>query len=139
MNKQNLISFLVGLIFAIGLGISGMTQPSKVIGFLDVTGDWDPSLAFVMVGAIGIHALSYLVAKKQNKPFLSEKFSIPTNTTIDKSLIIGATLFGIGWGLGGFCPGPALVSLVSISIEPLLFCGGMFGGFFCYKFLSPAQ
>jgi len=135
MNKQHLIAFIVGLIFALGLGISGMTQPSKVIGFLDITGDWDPSLAFVMVGAIGVHALSYLVKQKREKPIFAPDFSIPTNTQLDKPLIIGAVLFGTGWGLGGFCPGPALVSLVSLSSEVLLFCGGMISGFICYKLL----
>jgi uncharacterized protein len=136
MIKQNGIAFIVGLLFAIGLGISGMTQPSKVIGFLDIAGSWDPSLAFVMVGAIGVHAISYLIKAKKQKPILADVFKLPTNTSIDKPLIIGAVLFGAGWGLGGFCPGPAIVSLVSLSSEVLLFCGGMVSGFICYKFIA---
>jgi uncharacterized protein len=136
VNKENIITFLVGLIFAAGLGVSGMTQPSKVIGFLDITGDWDPSLAFVMVGAIGVHAISYVFQRKKEKPYLTEGFSIPTNTSIDPSLCIGAVLFGTGWGMSGFCPGPALVSLVSFASEVLWFCLGMSSGFLFYRFLG---
>ena len=136
MNKQNALTFLVGLIFAIGLGISGMTQPGKVLGFLDVAGDWDPSLAFVMIGAIGVHAISYRLKNTKQKPLLAEEFSVPTTNAIDKPLLIGALLFGVGWGLGGFCPGPAIVSVVSLSSEVLLFCGGMVSGFICYKFIA---
>jgi len=136
MNKENLIAFLVGIIFAIGLGISGMTQPSKVIGFLDITGNWDPSLAFVMVGAIGVHAISYLFQRKKEKPYFAERFSIPTKTSIDTSLCVGAVLFGTGWGMSGFCPGPALVSLVSFASEVLWFCLGMSSGFLFYRFLG---
>jgi uncharacterized membrane protein YedE/YeeE len=129
----------VGLIFAIGLGISGMTQPSKVIGFLDITGNWDPSLAFVMVGAIGVHSIAYQFQKNRNLTFFQSPFQLPTNTSIDKALILGAILFGTGWGLGGFCPGPALVSLVSLSSEVLFFCGGMTAGFLSFKILKDAQ
>ena len=134
MSKPTIIAFLVGIIFAVGLGISGMTQPSKVVGFLDIAGDWDPSLAFVMIGAIGIHALSYLLVKKRETPLLATQFSIPTNQNIDPRLIGGAILFGTGWGLGGFCPGPALVSLVSLQSQVLLFCGGMLIGFIGFRF-----
>ena len=135
MNKTAIITFFVGVLFAVGLGISGMTQPAKVVGFLDIAGDWDPSLAFVMVGAIGVHALSYLVANKREAPLIAPQFSIPTTQVIDGRLIGGAALFGTGWGLGGFCPGPALVSMVSLHSQVLLFCGGMIVGFIGFRFL----
>ena len=126
MAKSNISSIICGIIFSIGLGISGMTQPQKVIGFLDVFGEWNPSLAFVMGGAV----LSYLVLQlwKQRNfsiPVLGGSFQIPTRKDLDRSLIIGALLFGSGWGLGGYCPGPAITSLGSGSLNALLFVVAM--------------
>ena len=111
---MNIITALVsGLIFGIGLVISGMTEPAKVIGFLDVAGDWDPTLAFVMGGAIAMHApLKWFFARRE-APLFADRFHLPTATIIDKKLITGAALFGIGWGLAGFCPGPALTSMAT--------------------------
>jgi uncharacterized membrane protein YedE/YeeE len=102
-------SWLTGLIFGIGLMISGMTNPKKVIGFLDLTGAWDPSLAFVMVGGIFIASIGFFVARKRTLSMLGLPIRIPTLRQIDRPLIIGSIIFGIGWGLAGICPGPALV------------------------------
>ena len=134
--KSLIVSFTVGLLFAIGLGVSGMTQPEKVIGFLDIFGTWDPSLMFVMVGAIGIHSVAYLFIKKTQKPILSSEWHLPKQSQITKSLIFGSLLFGIGWGLAGYCPGPALVSIVTLQNEVLVFILSMIIGMVLYKFYS---
>lgn len=127
--KTLLTSFFAGVIFAVGLCISGMTDTGKVQGFLDILGAWDPSLMFVMVGAIAVYALSYhFWLKKKSQPYFAEKMEIPKNSIIDKRLLIGAAIFGIGWGLAGFCPGPALVSLVSQKSEVWTFVLAMIGG-----------
>ena len=126
MIKTNLVAFLSGVLFSIGLGISGMTQPQKVIGFLDVFGEWDLSLIFVMVGGI----ISYLILqsaiqRRFSTPMLGETFQIPSRKDLDRSLIFGAVLFGVGWGLGGYCPGPAITSLGSGSVNAVLFVVAM--------------
>ena len=126
MAKSNIASFICGILFSIGLGISGMTQPQKVIGFLDVFGEWDLSLAFVMGGAV----LSYLILqlwiqRNFSIPVLGGSFQIPSRKDLDRSLIIGALLFGSGWGLGGYCPGPAITSLGSGSFNAILFVVAM--------------
>lgn len=123
------VSFLSGLIFAIGLGVSQMTLPTKVIGFLDLTGNWDPSLAFVMIGAIGVHFIAYQIKGKMEKPKLADSFDIPSGQQLNGALIIGSILFGMGWGLGGFCPGPALVATISLIPEVLIFSASMLLGF----------
>ena len=126
MAKSNISSIICGIIFSIGLGISGMTQPQKVIGFLDVFGEWNPSLAFVMGGAVLSYlALQLLIQRNFSIPLLGGSFQIPTRKDLDRSLIIGALLFGSGWGLGGYCPGPAITSLGSGSINALLFVVAM--------------
>lgn len=119
---QNLIVLSLGILFSIGLGVSQMTNPNKVISFLDLTGNWDPSLAFVMVGGI----LTYLIGfkwiyPKFTKPALSFRFHIPTSLKIDSKLIIGSAIFGIGWGLSGFCPGPGITSIASGHLEAIYF------------------
>ena len=135
----NLVSFISGIIFAIGLGISGMTQPQKVIGFLDIFGDWDPSLMFVMIGAIIVHSISYFTLKKTQKPKLDSKYYIPTDTKINKSLIVGSLLFGLGWGISGFCPGPGIVSLFSGYTASIYFVISMIGGMFLYRLFSKVK
>ena len=127
---KGLISFVCGIIFAIGLGISGMTDPNKVLGFLTISPSWDPSLAMVMVGAIAVHASLYLLFRKREAPVLDENFSNPAATNITPQLIGGSLLFGVGWGMGGFCPGPAVVALVSLSTDVGVFLCAMFCGFF---------
>jgi uncharacterized membrane protein YedE/YeeE len=128
-----LTAFLSGVIFALGLGISGMTRPGTVLAFLDVAGAWDPSLAFVMLGAIGTHALLLRAILARRTPVLAPRFALPTRREIDGRLVGGAALFGIGWGLAGFCPGPAITSLVGGRVEPLVFVAAMLGGMLLYE------
>ena len=132
-----IVTVISGVIFALGLGISGMTLPQKVIGFLDVT-NWDPSLAFVMVGAIAVHFVAYRFQNKMERPKLAESFEIPNRTDISPQLIFGAILFGAGWGLGGFCPGPALVSLTSLHTTVLVFVASMVAGMLLFHKVFPS-
>lgn len=135
------LSFGAGLLFAAGLGISGMTNANKVIAFLDVLGAWDPSLAFVMVGAIAVHMSLYKFILKRPSPWLTSSFELPTRTDIDAHLVIGAAFFGMGWGLGGFCPGPALVSAAGLGQEALIFVGAMVVGMWAARLVKrpPAE
>lgn len=128
-----IISFVSGFLFALGLGISGMTQPSKVQGFLDVFGHWDPTLAFVMLGAVLSHALVYRFMKGRSSPLLGGSFSIPNRRDVDRDLVLGAAIFGIGWGLAGLCPGPALASLATGRLEVYVFTASMLGGMLLSK------
>jgi uncharacterized membrane protein YedE/YeeE len=128
-----LAAFVAGVIFAIGLAIGGMTKPAKVAGFLDFTGDWDPSLMFVMGGAVMTHAMLYRLIRKRPTPLFSAAFSVPTRKDIDARLLGGAALFGIGWGLSGFCPGPAITSLASGQMSVLIFVTAMLGGMALYS------
>ncbi len=125
---QRISEFVVGLIFGLGLMLSGMTDPGKVIGFLDITGAWDPSLALVMGGAIGVGVFAFAWAKKRRQPMLGEAFDWPASELIDRRVVIGSLVFGIGWGLAGFCPGPALVSLAAGQEKALYFVGAMIFG-----------
>lgn len=109
--KAVLGAVLAGVVFGVGLVVSGMARPSKVLAFLTLSKDWDPSLLFVMAGAIGVHALSYRVARRREAPVAAETFQIPPARGVDSRLVIGAAVFGVGWGLSGFCPGPSLVAL----------------------------
>lgn len=129
-------SFIVGVLFAIGLGYSGMTQPQKVVGFLDVFDSWDPSLLFVMVGAIGVHFITYRLIRRRNLPVLTQEWHVPTKNAITPALIIGSLLFGIGWGLGGYCPGPAITSIASLEIKPLIFLISMFSGMYIFRIID---
>ena len=139
MAKSNISSFICGILFSIGLGISGMTQPQKVIGFLDVFGEWNPSLAFVMGRAVLSYlALQLWIQRNFSVPVLGESFKIPSRKDLDRSLLIGALLFGSGWGLGGYCPGPAITSLGSGSLNALLFVIAMgFGMLLADRVISP--
>lgn len=126
-----LVSFAVGALFAVGLGVSGMTQPEKVIGFLDFFGAWDPALVFVMGGAVVTYALFYRVVRGA-APVLTQHFQLPTRTQIDARLVVGSGLFGVGWGLAGFCPGPALVSIGNGAREALIFVAAMIAGMYLW-------
>jgi uncharacterized membrane protein YedE/YeeE len=128
-----IISFLAGLIFGIGLIISGMADPAKVLAFLDVAGLWDPSLIFVMAGAIGVGFFAFLWAKSRKTTLLGGEMKLPSTTTIDRRLIIGAVMFGIGWGIAGFCPGPALVGLGMGLPKALIFVAAMLAGMALYE------
>jgi uncharacterized membrane protein YedE/YeeE len=124
----SLVAFLAGVLFALGLGISGMTQPAKVLGFLDLGGPWDPSLAFVMIGAIGVHAPLARLILRRRAPLLVPAFSIPARRNVDARLLLGAAVFGCGWGLAGLCPGPAVTVLASGKPIALAFVGAMLAG-----------
>jgi uncharacterized membrane protein YedE/YeeE len=128
--------FVVGLLFGIGLMLSGMTDPSKVIGFLDLFGSWDPSLALVMGGAILVGVFAFTIAKKRTTTFLGGVLRFPTNTDIDKKLVIGSLMFGTGWGLAGFCPGPALVSMADGQPKALLFVLAMVVGMAAFELMD---
>ena len=121
-------AFVAGLIFGLGLLISGMSNPQKVLNFLDLAGTWDPSLAFVMSGAILVAAPGFYWVRRKSTPLFANQFKLPAAQTIDTPLIGGSVLFGIGWGIGGFCPGPALVSVVPGSTSVYIFVGAMLAG-----------
>jgi uncharacterized protein len=123
-----LSSFLCGLVFGFGLLISGMTQPAKVLGFLDILGHWDPTLVFVMAGALAASSAGYALARRQGHPVFSAQHLWPTRTDIDRRLVVGSILFGIGWGLAGLCPGPALENLASLSPRVFVFVLAMIAG-----------
>ena len=130
------VEFAVGLLFGIGLMFSGMTDPSKVIGFLDLLGTWDPSPALVMGGAIMVGFFAFTVAKKRTTTFLGGVMRFPTNMDIDKRLVLGSLLFGAGWGLAGFCPGPALVSMADGQPKALLFVVAMLVGMVGFELMD---
>ncbi|PQV55078.1 YeeE/YedE family protein [Paraburkholderia sp. BL21I4N1] len=121
-------ALLAGLIFATGLIVSGMANPAKVLGFLDIAGNWDPSLAFVMAGAIAVGSVGFAIASRLKRSLLKAPISLPTATHIDRRLLAGSAMFGAGWGLAGFCPGPALVSAGSGEFEAMLFVIAMLVG-----------
>jgi uncharacterized membrane protein YedE/YeeE len=132
----NLIAFFSGLVFAIGLGVSGMGRPGKVLAFLDITGNWDPSLAFVMASAIAVHIGFALRARRGGVPLLAKSYSLPQRETLDASLFAGAAMFGVGWGLVGYCPGPAVVGAASGSSTPVVFVGAMLLGVLLFRLLG---
>lgn len=125
---QKFIAFAAGVLFSLGLGISGMTDPTKVVAFLDVAGSWDPSLAFVMGGAMVPNIILFRFILKRERPVLDSRFHLPQSSAIDLNLIVGSALFGIGWGISGFCPGPALTSVVGGGSGALLFVSTMLVG-----------
>ena len=131
-------AFVSGLLFGLGLIVSQMVNPAKVLGFLDIFGQWDPSLALVMGGAVVVSALGYLVAKRRGVPVLAPRLEIPTRRDLDPRLIAGAALFGIGWGLVGLCPGPALVGLTFGPTEIFVFVAAMIIGMAVFR-LVPAD
>jgi uncharacterized membrane protein YedE/YeeE len=130
------VSFVCGLIFGLGLVISQMSNPAKVLNFLDFAGAWDPSLGFVMGGAVAVAAIGFWLARRRTTPLLAESFHLPRRTEIDARLVCGAALFGIGWGLVGFCPGPALTALAFGRREPVLFVGAMIVGMVVFNRLA---
>lgn len=133
---RRITEFFVGLIFGIGLIISGMTDPAKVLGFLDLAGLWDPSLAFVMGGAILVGVVAFAVAKRRTQTFLGDALHWPTSRLIDHRLIIGSLTFGAGWGVAGFCPGPALVSLSAGVPKAMAFVAAMLVGMAIFELIE---
>jgi hypothetical protein len=132
----NLNAFFVGLLFGLGLIISGMTDPSKVIGFLDLAGAWDPSLAFVMGGAVLIGATAFTIAKKRQRSLLGAPMQLSSVTGLDSRLLLGSLVFGIGWGISGFCPGPAVVSAAAGQPKALIFVAAMLAGMALYVMME---
>lgn len=124
------VALLAGVLFGLGLVISGMTVPARVVGFLDVTGAWDPTLAFVMAAALGVHAPVVWLARRRTAPLFAPEFSWPELRAIDPKLVVGSAIFGVGWGLSGYCPGPAIVSLPAGGSPVLAFVGAMLVGMF---------
>ena len=119
-----------GVVFGVGLVVSGMTNPAKVLGFLNLFGDWDPSLMLVMVGAIGVHSLLLRLILRRKSPLAAESFAVPAVRRVDARLVIGSAVFGVGWGLSGYCPGPAVVALASGSVSVLVFVAALLCGSF---------
>ncbi len=129
-------SLLAGLVFGLGLIVSGMANPAKVLGFLNLTGSWDPSLAFVMAGAIAVGVIAFAVARRRTRTFLGGVMQLPTSRDIDRRLVIGSALFGIGWGVAGFCPGPGLVALGMGEVKALVFVLAMLVGMGIFEWLE---
>ncbi len=137
--RQGAWAFVAGLVFALGLGLSGMTRPSKVTGFLDVTGSWDASLALVMGAALAISAPAFAWAQRRGRPILDERFHLPKRRAVDPSLVAGAAIFGIGWGASGYCPGPAIVAAGSGSGRAILFTVAMCAGMVLFEVAGRAR
>ncbi len=135
-NLQRAVEFAVGLLFGWGLILAGMTDPGKVIGFLDLAGAWDPSLAFVMGGAIAVGFFAFALAKKRTTNLFGGALHLPTSRDIDRPLVIGALLFGAGWGLAGFCPGPGIVSMAAGEFKGLVFVAAMVAGMAVFEFTN---
>lgn len=132
---KNLVTLLSGLMFGFGLLLSGMANPAKVQNFLDLFGTWDPSLAFVMGGAIAVTMPGFWLVIRRNKPFFNNVFHLPSRTDLDARLITGSAIFGVGWGLGGFCPGPAMTALPLAAEGTLIFVATMLTGMAASKYV----
>ncbi|AKU92447.1 DUF6691 family protein [Vulgatibacter incomptus] len=128
IGMQGFVAFVAGLLFALGLAVGGMTEPGNVIGFLDFAGEWKPALGFVMAGAVGVSAITWRIVRRREAPICAGDFNLPTRRDLDARLIGGAAIFGIGWGLGGYCPGPGLVSLATGAPSAFVFVASMIGG-----------
>ena len=131
--RKNLVAFCSGLLFAVGLCVSGMTQPSKVLGFLDFTGRWDASLACVMAGAMGVYFLAARWSRTARSPLLASSFRLPARREVDAPLVLGSVIFGVGWGLAGYCPGPAVASVGALAPSTMTFVGAMLVGMLAFR------
>ena len=134
--KINLVALLSGIIFGLGLALSQMIDPNKVLSFLDVTGNWDPSLAFVMMGALAVTMLSFRFILKRSTPLLDTGFHVSRQVIINRPLLLGAAFFGIGWGMTGYCPGPAVASLGLFSVEGIVMVIAIYAGFFSQRWIA---
>jgi uncharacterized membrane protein YedE/YeeE len=137
--KRLAVAYGCGLLFAVGLGVSGMTHPSKVLAFLDFAGDWDPSLALVMGSGVLVNLVAFRWAERRGAPLFANTFSLPDRTAIDAPLVGGAALFGAGWGLGGFCPGPAIVSVVTGATPVVAFVVAMLATMGVYDWMETVR
>ena len=131
--KQNFVALLSGAIFGVGLGLSQMIDRDRILGFLDFWGQWDPTLAFVMGGAVIVTLVAFRFVLRRAHPILAAQFFVPTHTRLDRQLILGAALFGVGWGIAGYCPGPAIVATVLGMANPFIFLGAMLVGSLGYQ------
>ena len=136
--KESIAALLAGVVFGIGLAVSGMLIPDKVLNFLDVAGHWDPSLALVMGGALMVTIPGYYLVTRKSRPVLAESFSLPSATAIDGRLLLGAAMFGAGWGLSGLCPAPALVNITTGLVDLLVFVVAMLAGMLLHKLTQRA-
>jgi uncharacterized membrane protein YedE/YeeE len=134
--KRNLIAFISGILFGLGLGVSQMIDRQRILGFLDITGNWDPTLLFVLGGAVGVTVIAFRFVLRLPHPLLSDQFYLPTHKDIDRPLVIGAAIFGVGWGIAGYCSGPSLTALVLGIWNPVLFVVAMIVGSLSYKWFS---
>jgi uncharacterized membrane protein YedE/YeeE len=134
--KYNIAVLISGILFGVGLSLAQMINPNKVQNFLDITGQWDASLLFVMLGALPVALIAFGLVLKRDKPLLADAFHLAKNTSVDKGLIIGSIIFGIGWGLAGYCPGPAVAGLGLFSIESVVLVFSMYLGFISYKLIG---
>lgn len=130
-----IVALFAGTLFGVGLAVSGMMNPAKIVGFLDIAGDWDPTLAFVMGGALLITIPAFRVILERPRPLLADGFALPTKSALDVRLLGGAALFGVGWGLSGFCPGPAVAALVTGLVPVFAFVGAMVAGMVLYAWV----
>lgn len=135
-NQQHLVALISGLLFGFGLSLSQMIDRERVIGFLDILGNWDITLMFVLGGAVGVTIITFRFILPRDHPLLDRQFYLPTRNDIDWKLITGMVIFGIGWGISGFCPGPAIVSLVQLTLNPIIFILAFIVGSFAYKFID---
>ncbi len=133
---RNFIALVCGIIFGLGLSLSQMINPNKVIGFLDVAGKWDPSLAFVMMGALLVTMISFRLVLKRSRPILETGFHVSQKTKVDRPLLLGAAIFGIGWGMSGYCPGPAVAGMGLKISEAFIVVASIYVGFFAHKWTS---
>ncbi len=133
MNREIIGAIVSGLLFGAGLAVSGMADPIRVRGFLDILGSWDPTLVFVMGGAVLVMGLAWIVQGRMSEPLFRDQFSLPSKTDVDTPLIAGAILFGIGWGVAGLCPGPALIGLVLVPSSAVIFVLAMLAGMYIYQ------
>lgn len=137
--RQTIIALVTGILFGAGLALSDMINPARVIAFLDLFGNWDPALAFVMGGAIIPMAGAYLISRRLRAPILHTQFHIPENRIVDRQLVTGAAIFGAGWGLAGYCPGPAIAGLIFGNWQPIVFVVAMLAGMWLHRLTSDMQ
>lgn len=137
--RQIVSAFSLGLLFGLGLVVSGMSNPAKVLAFLDATGRWDPSLALVMGGAVAVSALGFIIATRRGRPVLAPRMEVPTRRDLDPRLLAGAAIFGVGWGLAGLCPGPALTLLTVAPAPAAIFVASMVAGMIVFRLMPAAS
>jgi hypothetical protein len=136
---RGVAAFACGVVFALGLGIAGMTRPEKIQGYLDFVGAWDPTLLFVMASGVGTFSLAYAIARRRPRPACDERFHWPSRLPVDAKTVVGAGIFGVGWALAGFCPGPAITSLVTLQTSVLAFVVGLFAGVLAFQTLQARE